>query len=117
MSPTVGARPGLVAVGTAGNGVRGAFNGRGPPVTLFHGHIVSSRLCPMTVAGLEVADPRKKNVCGSVPSNRLLNHCQVAHNRSTLQCRRKNSGSRGAVAGFWIQPVKLVCAYPCGSPS
>src|SRR6266545_3418581 len=117
MSPTIGAVLGAVAVGTEGNGVRGAFSGRGAPVTLFQGHIVSSKLWPISVAGTELAEPRKKNVFACVPSKRLLNHCQRAHSRSTLQCRRKNRGSRGAVPGVRIHSVKLVCANPCGSPS
>src|SRR5215216_2800259 len=99
MSPTVGAGPGAVAVATWGNGVLGALSGRGKPVTLFQGHIVSSRLWPISVWGVDVAEPRKKNVFGCVPSNRLWNHCQRAHSRSTLQWRRKNRGSRGAVPG------------------
>src|SRR5918996_2236318 len=107
MSPTLGAGPGAVAVGTEGNGVRGAFRGRGKPVTLFQGHIVSSKLWPISVAGVEVAEPRKKKVFGCVPSKRLFHHCQSAHSRSTLQCRRKNRGSRGAVPASEIHSKKL----------
>src|ERR1041384_2176463 len=48
---------------------------------------------------------------------RLFARCHLAHSRSTLQCKRKNSGSRAAVPMLEIEPPKLVCAEPCGFPS
>ena len=44
MSPIVGTVDGADAAGEDGNGLRGAVGGRMPPVTPFHGHIVSFAL-------------------------------------------------------------------------
>src|SRR5712691_3514819 len=50
-------------------------------------------------------------------SNRPLNNCHFAHRRSTLAWSRKKSGSLAAVGMLERNPLKLVCAKPCGSPS
>jgi len=42
--------------------------------------------------------------------------CHIAQSRSTLQCSKKNSGSR-AQSDAGNRAPKLVCANPCGLPS
>src|SRR4030095_8145314 len=99
---------------TIGDGAKvppGAVGGREPPVIPFHGHIVSGRLCPI---GFE---PLPENDAAVVKSNRPFCFCHLAQSRSTLQCKRKNSGSRAAVPILEIDPPKLTCAEPCGFPS
>src|SRR5947209_6252678 len=111
MSCTRGDSPGAETIGEGASVPPGAFCGRVPPVTLFHGHMVSASRCPI---GLALLLLNEATIAGS---KRLFCFCHFAHSRSTLQWSRKNSGSLGAVAGFWITPPKLTCADPCGLPS
>src|SRR5437868_458781 len=109
-SATRGDGPGAGTQGEAAMAPPGANDGRGGVVTPFHGHMVSLWLCP---GGF----PSGTNDAAVAGLNRPLFFCHFAHRRSTLQWSRKNRGSLGTVAGLKIQPPKLVCANPCGSPS
>src|ERR1700741_743622 len=88
----------------------GAVGDRGGPVMPFQGHIVSGKLCPIGHAPLSYD-------AATAELKRLFICCHLAHSRSTLQCKRKNSGSRAAVPMLEMEPPKLVCAEPCGFPS
>src|SRR5437868_1769530 len=122
MSPTVGCARGALAMlegsmpGPA-DVLGGGVVGRGVVRIPFHGHIESSRLWPTRVAPASPSLPRNVYVPATVGFQSLFRNCHWAQSRSTLQCRRKKSGSRGAVAGLLIGPLKHVCARPCGCPS
>src|SRR5215211_8341902 len=109
--------PGAFAVGEVARVPPGAVAGRSPPVTWFHGHMVSFRLCPTLIAPGSPARPRNGYAAGFAVSKRLKNHCHLAQRRSTLACSKKNRGSFAAVAILEIKPLKLVCADPWGLSS
>src|SRR4029450_5653268 len=108
---TCGCAPGAVTQGDEASEPPGAVGGREPPVTPFHGHMVSFKLWPMGLFGSPVKD------AATVESNRAFCRCHFAHSRSTLQCNRKKSGSFAAVSIDRIKPSHLVGAVPGGLPS
>src|SRR6266550_8014129 len=117
MLRTAGVSPGAPVSTDGGKFPPGAVGGRRPPVIWFHGHMVSLRLWPMRVAPGLPALPRNEKLSVLEMSKRRLNHCHLAHKRSTFACSKKNNGSLAAVGILEIDPPKLTWAGPSGLPS